>query len=255
MAGRISPVRSVVAENLRAVETAGGRRALPEDVFEAYGRYWGELLALAARPERCARLRVETSGLEYLIEARRKGPVCALGSHMANWDLLGYWIQHELPGIVMLAERRKPEPVFQLFASMRAHMGYRTLPAEGGGRELYRHLRRGGHAGLLVDRAIGAGWREAPFMGGQRRFPSAGMDLARRAGASLLPVFIRREGLGFQVRIHPELDSEADPVFEFARVLETELLAAPEQWFVLYPIHDAGSRETAGLAMRKAAAS
>lgn len=253
-AGHFSPARKVVSANLRAVEAAGGRRADAGEVFESYGRYWGELLALAARPERCAALRMEVSGLEHLIDARGRGAVCALGAHLGNWDLLGHWIARDMPNMAFMVERLRPARLFRLFENIRGSLSCSVLAAEGGGRELYRHLRGGGHAGLLADRVIGAGWRSAPLLGGTRRIPSAGMDLARRAGATLLPIFIRRHGLRFEIRIHPPLDEAEDPVIGFARALESEILAAPEQWSLLYPLHDGEATVAPALAMKKAVA-
>jgi len=255
LAGWLSPARRHVAANLRAIESAGGRPAAVGDVFESYGRYWGELLALAARPERIGRLRLETRGLEYLIDARARGPVCAVGGHLGNWDILAHWFSREIPDVAILVERLKPVRLYELFGELRGSLGCRTLAAEGGGRELYRHLRKGGNAGMVADRVIGAGWRGASILGGHRRIPSAGMDLARRAGAELLPIFIRREGIDFVIQIHPPLPENEDPVAAYARVLESELLAVPQQWCVLYPLHDAAAGIQPALAARKAVAS
>lgn len=251
----LSPSRAVVAENLRAIEGAGGCSVSPGQVYESYGRYWGELLALAARPERIERLRVETRGLEYLIDAKARGPVCAVGGHLGNWDILAHWFSQEIPDVTFLVERLKPARLYKLFTRLRGSLGCSTLAAEGGGRELYRHLREGGNVGMVADRVIGAGWRAAPILGGHRRIPSAGLDLARRAGATLLPIFIRREGIDFIIHIHPPLPENEDPVAAYAHVLESELMAAPEQWCVLYPLHDAVADAKPALAARKAVAS
>jgi len=252
--GRISPSRRMVAENLRAIEAAGGRHAEVGQVFESYGRYWGELLALAARPERADDLRLEVRGLDHLAAARERGAICALGAHMGNWDLLAHWSSREISGMSFLVERLRPPRLRELFSDIRRALGCRSMSAQGGGREMFRHLAAGGSIGMLADRVIGAGWREVMILGGRRRLPSAGMDLARRAGATLLPIFIRRLDAGFAIRIHPPLDDSEDPVLAYARVLEAELLAAPEQWCVLYPLHDAVAAEPA-LAARKAVAS
>ncbi len=255
VAGHLSSSRAVVAENLRLIAKAGGRSATPGDVFESYGRYWGELLAVAARPERIKRLHVEVRGLEYLIDARAKGSVCVLTAHLGNWELLASWLAPELPRGACMVERLKPAYLFALIERIRNSLGFPGIPAEGGGRELFRHLRKGGNVGMVADRVIGAGWRGASILGGHRRIPSAGMDLARRAGATLLPIFIRRDGIGFVIQVHPPLPEHEDPVAAFARMLESELMAAPEQWCVLYPLHDAVADVQPALAARKAVAS
>jgi KDO2-lipid IV(A) lauroyltransferase len=106
---------------------------------------------------------------------------------------------------------------------------------------LYKLWMRGGHAGLVADRVFGTGERPGPFLAGMRRFPSAGMDLARRAGAALVPVFLLREGDGYVLRVHPPLPAEEDPVPAFARALEVEVCRHPQQWCLLYPACDAAA--------------
>ena len=255
MAAWLSPARAHVAANLSAIHAAGGKLTAPGDVFESYGRYWGETLALAARPQRLKRLRFDVRGLEYLLEAQSRGPVCVLAGHTGNWDVLAHWLSREVPGIAIMVERLKPNRLYELFGRIRGALGCRTLAAEGGGRELYRHFMAGGHAALAADRVIGAGWREATILGGRRRLPSAGMDLARRAGATLLPVFILREGINFVIQVHPPLAENEDPVAGYAHALECELAEAPEQWCVLYPLHDGAVGAQPALAARKAVAS
>ncbi len=253
--GWLSPARRIVVNNLRTIGSAGGRRVVAGDVFASYGRYWGEFMALAARPLRQSKLSLDVQGLEYLIEARSRGPVCALTAHLASWDVLAHWLARELPDFVFVAERVRPERLFRLFCAMRAALGYPVIPARGGGPELSRHLCSGASTLLVVDRTLGARSREAQLLGGRRQLPSSGMDLAREAGAALLPVFLRREGLSFVVQVHPPLTASEDPVAGFARALESELTEAPEQWCVLYPLHDAAGIVEPALAARKAVAS
>ncbi len=253
--GRLSPARRTVSDNLRAIGSAGGRRAEADEVFASYGRYWGEFMALAARPERQSKLCMEVRGLEYLIEAKSRGPVCAITGHLTSWDLLSHWLSRELPDFVFVAERVRPDRLFKLFCRMRSALGYPVIPARGGGPQLSRHLREGGSTLLVADRALGARSRDAQLLGGRRRVPTGGMELAREAGATLLPVFLRREGLSFVVQVHPPLIGSEDPVLGFARALESELTEAPELWCVLYPLHDAAGSVEPALAVRKAVAS
>ncbi|MBN2170418.1 MAG: hypothetical protein JW819_03740 [Candidatus Krumholzibacteriota bacterium] len=246
LAGRLSPRRAVVAGNLAAVAAAGGRIGVSAgDVFAAYGRYWAEFLVLAARPDQLDRWPLRVEGREHLERATWRGPVCVLSAHLGNWDLLSAWLARRLPGFTVTAERLEPPRLFDLFRWMRERGGTRILPAEGPGLTLFRCLREGTAVGLMADRAFGRGvvngrgQRQAELAGGWRRFPSAGPDLARRAGASLLPVFLLREAGGYAIKIHPPLPAGADPVNAFAAALEREILARPEQWVVLYPLHDA----------------
>ncbi len=236
LAGLLSPARATVEANLR---TAGRSHATAGDLFANYGRTWGEFLALAADPPLRRRWSVRCEGLDDLREASRRSAVCLLSGHCGNWDLGAAIAAEFLPNLAVVAERLDPPALFSWFVRQRARQGVRVIPADRGGARLYRHLRRGDHVAMLVDRVFGAASRPAPFLGGTRRFPSAGIDLARRAGAALVPAFVWRESGAFVFRVHPPLPEVGDPVPAFARILEQEVTARPEQWCVLAPARDA----------------
>jgi len=245
LGGRLSPKWRVVERNLAAVREAGGAAAEPAEVFDGYGRYWAELVHLAARPSRLAGLPLRVEGAEHMDRAAAAGSVCVLSAHLGNWDILSYWLGSRLPGITILVEELKPRSLYRLFASIRERSGSRILPAEGAGPRLFRRLKRGEHAAIAADRVFGrgtqgdSGVRALPFLGGARRLPTAGLELARRAGAALLPIFLLREDYGYVIKVLPDLAGEPDPLAAYATRLEAEILARPGQWCVLYPLHDA----------------
>ncbi|MCB1162361.1 MAG: lysophospholipid acyltransferase family protein [Candidatus Krumholzibacteriia bacterium] len=246
LGGRFSPRRRVVAANLAAVAAAGGRSARPGDVFACYGRYWAELLHLGADPRRIERLerRIRVEGGEHLERALAKGGICFLTAHLGNWDLLSRWAARHIPSPAALAERLEPPALSAFFIAMRAAGGVATLHAEGSGLTLYRYLKQGGMLGVLADRVFGRGTdagvgvRAVPMLGGARRLPTAGIELARRSGATLLPIFLLRERGGYVIKVLPPLAAETDPVTAFARALGTAIADDPGQWCVLYPLHD-----------------
>lgn len=261
LAGWFSPHYRLVAANLRIIAAAGdgggrfripGRRTgdaiqieigshfthlRPSSVFAAYGRYWGEFLALAARPARLDGLAVRVEGEEHLRAAAARGPVCAFTGHIGNWDMAARLVARRLPNFAVVAEELEPPGLFHFFVKAREGAGCSVIPAERGGLRLYRYLRGGGHVGIVGDRVFGAGARAVPFLGGSRDFPAAGMDLARRAGAAIVPIFLVRDGSGYRLRIHPQLPAGEDPVASFGRVLESEILMFATQWCLLYPLH------------------
>ncbi len=259
LAAPFSTRRRIVVANLTLMNRAGAPSARPAAVFASYGRYWGELLAVAARPERLLRRRLRVEGGRHLMEAKSRGPVCVLSGHLGNWDLLAGWLARGLPGFTVAAEELRPRALFRLFVAMRESVGCAVLPADGKGLRFFRLLRAGRPIGLMADRVFGAGseggggQRAAPFLGGRRRFPSAGMDLARQAGAALLPIFLLREQGDYVIKIHPPFSGDEDPVIGYARALEEEVRTHPEQFCLLYPVHDAGEEE-AGRGWAKGAA-
>ena len=85
---------------------------------------------------------------------------------------------------------------------------------------------------------VDTGSHESSFLGGRRRLPTAGIEVARRAGAALLPVFLLRNARGYVIKVHPPLSNEGDLIAAYARVLEGEVMAHPAQWCILYPVHE-----------------
>ncbi len=241
-AARISENRRPVQARVQVGRTSSngrGKRITASDIYASYGRYWAELL-LPARPGGATDTeQFDVQGLAHLEAAEKAGPVCAVTGHLGNWDLAARWFARRLPGFAVMAEELANGRLFEAFVRLRERHGMRVIHGRSSGTALYRHLRRGGHAGLVVDRAFGHGVEAVPFLGGHRLFPSSGMRIARRAGASLLPVFLVRARGRFCLRIHPAIGPGSDPVAGFAGVLESEILAFPEQWCVLYPLHDA----------------
>lgn len=252
LGGRFSPRWRVLARNLAAVRAAGGATAGPGDVLAGYGRYWAELVHLAARPSRLAELSLRVEGAEHLDRVAEGRSVCVLSAHLGNWDILSYWLGWRLPGITILVEELRPPALYRLFASIRERSGSRILPADGAGPRLFRRLKRGEHAAIAADRVFGRGTeggggvRALPFLGGARRLPSAGLELAGRAGAALLPMFLLREDYGYVIKVYPDLSEVPDPLAAYAACLEAEILARPEQWCVLYPLHDAPGADGTG---------
>jgi KDO2-lipid IV(A) lauroyltransferase len=235
---RTEPVGPAAAS--RSLREAGPapRAIRPEEVFEHYGRYWGEFLALAAHPGLYGSMRIRVEGRERLRQAAARGPVCILTAHLGNWDLGARWAATELPRLAVIAEPLKPRALFRLFTRLRRAAGSEVFPTEGAGLRIYRHLKGGGHLAIVADRAFGSGARLVPMFDGYHALPAAGMDLAMRAGARLVPAFLLREGDGYAIRVYPALNNEPDPVQAFARILEEEITQTPEQWCVLYPLHE-----------------
>ena len=251
MAGSVSPRRAIVQWNLDAIRDRSGFRAArsrseasptarPAGVFASYGRYWGEFLVLSARPEWFDRRLRRIEGEEILQEAARRGPVCALTGHLGNWDLCARFTRRLLPRMAVVAERLEPPSLYRLFGETRERDGGRVIPADRAGRRLFRLWGEGGHAGLVADRVFGSGRRTVPFLGGRRELPSSGVDLALRAGATMVPVFLVREGGGYVLRVHPPLAIDEDPLRGFGRSLEQEIARHPEQWCLLSPACDDG---------------
>ncbi|MCG7285682.1 phosphatidylinositol mannoside acyltransferase [Cellulomonas sp. ACRRI] len=199
---------------VRQLEANLGRvrpQARPDEIrrlsllgMRSYMRYYGEAFALVGvKPEQIdARVRLVDPG--EVVGTMREGRmiVLALG-HLGNWDLAGAWATRNLGRTVTVAERLKPEALFQEFLRFRESLGLEIIPlAEGGAgggvfRELVRVARQpgGGLVPLLADRDLTARGVEVDLLGERARVAAGPAALAVSTGAPLCAATITYERL------------------------------------------------------------
>ena len=109
---------------------------------------------------------------------------------MANWDLAGAWVTTELETpFTTVAERLKPETLYDRFVAYREGLGMEVLPHSGGTAfgTLARRLRDGGLVCLVAERDLSASGVEVRFFGeadpDARRARPAGPADGRAAAA------------------------------------------------------------------------
>jgi KDO2-lipid IV(A) lauroyltransferase len=170
--------------------------------MRSYMRYYGESFALVgARPEQvAARVRVVGDDWVRAAIAENRMVVLALG-HLGNWDLAGAWATTHLGRTVTVAERLKPEALFQEFLAFREGLGLEIIPLSGGGggvfRELVRALRQptGGVVPLLADRDLTARGVEVDLFGERARVAAGPAALAVATGAPVATAVVTYERL------------------------------------------------------------
>jgi KDO2-lipid IV(A) lauroyltransferase len=153
----------------------------------------------------------EPTGLHHLTDglAAGKGVIIAL-PHLGNWDLAGAWVTTKLETpFTTVAERLKPETLYDRFVAYRESLGMEVLPHTGGSAfgTLARRLRAGGLVCLVADRDLSASGVEVKFFGDTARMPAGPAMLAQQTGALLLPVTLWYDGTPvMKGRIHPPVD-------------------------------------------------
>ncbi|MEV5919453.1 phosphatidylinositol mannoside acyltransferase [Streptomyces pseudogriseolus] len=233
----------------RVVPGAGPERLaeMSRAGMRSYLRYWMESFRLPAwSPERIADS-LSVKDLHHLTEgmAAGKGVVLAL-PHLANWDLAGAWVTTKL-GIpfTTVAERLKPETLYDRFVAYREGLGMEVLPHSGGSAfgTLARRLRDGGLVCLVADRDLSASGVEVSFFGHAARMPAGPALLAQHTGARLLPVTLwYDESPVMQGRVHPPVEvpesgtrAEKTSVMTqaLADAFATGIAEHPEDWHML----------------------
>ncbi|WP_030765670.1 MULTISPECIES: phosphatidylinositol mannoside acyltransferase [unclassified Streptomyces] len=196
----------------RVVPDAGPERLreLSQAGMRSYMRYWMESFRLPTMDPKRFSTDVEFKDEHLLREAldSGRGVVVAL-PHLANWDLAGAWaIGHMNAPFTTVAERLKPETLYDRFVAYRESLGMEVLPHSGGAAfgTLARRLRSGGLVCLVADRDLSASGVEVDFFGSTARMPAGPALLAQQTGAVLLPATLHYgDTPKMYGRIHPEV--------------------------------------------------
>lgn len=174
-----------------------GLRALSRDGMRSYFRYWCDSFRLPdwTAERLAATVRAEGDGPVRAALASGRGVVMFLG-HLGNWDHAGAWSTGHLAPVTTVAERLKPEEVYDAFVAFRERLGMEILPLTGRNDvypTLLARLRSGGFVPLLADRDLTARGVEVDLLGERARVAAGPASLAVDSGAALFPVTIRYE--------------------------------------------------------------
>ncbi|MEE1771044.1 phosphatidylinositol mannoside acyltransferase [Streptomyces sp. JV185] len=180
--------------------------------MRSYMRYWMESFRLPTwSPERI-RTSIEVTDAQRLTDGldTGRGVILAL-PHLANWDLAGAWVTTDLEvPFTTVAERLRPETLYDRFVAYREGLGMEVLPHSGGAAfgTLARRLRAGGLVCLVADRDLSASGVEVEFFGDTARMPAGPALLAQQTGALLLPVTLGYDDTPvMKARIHPPVET------------------------------------------------
>ena len=240
-------------KNLRRVVGPGMSElrmdTLVGDALRSYSRYWLETFRLETMDHAAivASFEANQTGKEHLDAglARGKGVVLAL-PHSGNWDASGLWlVQHSGP-FTTVAERVKPESVFERFVAYRRSIGMEVIALTGGERSpvdvLSERLRQNRVVCLLADRDLSRQGIEVDFFGEPTRMPAGPALLAARTGATLHAVhshFVGPDGWGHSIGPPIELpggrlrDQVQAGTQAMADRFATEIARYPADWHML----------------------
>lgn len=239
-------------QNLAAVRpelSATELEDLTHAAVRSYLRYWCEAFRLPAWPADDLVRRTRVIGEERLRDAYAAGDgVVVPLPHMANWDWAGAWATATGMPLMTVAERVRPERLFDEFVAYRTGLGMEILPLTGDDatfRRLVEWVSGGGLACLLADRDLSRGGVEVQLCGHRARMPRGPAVLALRTGAPLLPATLRYpveeagEPGDMEITIHPEVpaDRSAGGVARMmqgvADVFTEAIRAHPQDWHMM----------------------
>lgn len=243
-----------LAANLRRVVGPD----LPEDQFQvlvrdglrSYARYWCEAFRLPSQSRAQLVDGFVLENKELLLDAHTAGTGAVVGiGHCGNWDAAGAWLALHTP-VVTVAERLKPEGVYEQFLDYRRRLGLEILPHRGGARasiDVMADRIRGGAAivPLVADRDLSSRGVPVTFFGEPTRMPPGPAMLAIRTGAPLFVCdlwYTPRRPVG-RVRGPfplPDGDDMGERIAKTTQLIADELARGiaerPADWHMLQPL-------------------
>ena len=227
----------------RVVGAAGGGADLDELVraaMRSYARYWCEVFRLPVTSRERVVGGMRTVGEERFraAVAGPTGTVVAL-PHSGNWDHAGAWCTATGVPFTTVAERLRPESLYERFLAFRQGLGMEVLPLTGGPRPPYEvlaeRLRDGRTLCLMADRDLSVRGVDVQLFGATARLPAGPAALALATGSVLLPVSLSFTADGWRCVFHPEVPHTDVPTMTqaLADAFATGIAEHPQDWHML----------------------
>jgi lauroyl/myristoyl acyltransferase len=216
---------------------------LTKAAMRSYARYWCEAFRLPSMSRQRLIDGTTTVGEPLLREsaASPRGTILVL-PHTGNWDAAGAWCGLTGAPFTTVAERLKPDSLFDQFVAFRQSLGMEVLPLTGGERPpfdvLAERLEAGGMICLLADRDLTPRGIDVEFFGATARMPAGPARLALDTGADLIPTTLSFTPGGWEIHFHPyvgrsDLDTMTQDV---ARAFELGIRNHPADWHMLQKV-------------------
>ena len=215
--------------------------------ISSYFRYWCDTFRFPGWSHEKIINTVKVTN-EHLLKdpvAARTGVIVAL-PHSGNWDHAGaYFCAQGIP-LVTVAERLKPEILFQKFLRYREAMGMEVLALDSNTLPtLSERLNEGKLIALVADRDFSKNGVEVDFFSKKAKMPIGPAVLSLRTGAPLITAQVSYNPNGIQIdflgplipRIQGSLEERAkDLVQQCADNFEIGISKHPEDWHMLQRI-------------------
>lgn len=226
-------------------------RRLVRDAMRSYARYWLEAFRLpriATDEVLLNRYSAGVEGLEHLEAALAKGKGVVLTlPHSGNWDFAGLFLTRNYGSFTTVAERVKPEVLFDAFVDYRESLGFEVVPLTGGPVAPFMRLKEvleaGGIVCLMGERDFSGRGVPVTFFGEETTFPVGPAKLAMDTGAELLVAHswftdgVRGQG-GWGLKVDPPIavDTLEKTTQRVADHFAANIAAHPADWHMLQPL-------------------
>ncbi|MFG1770007.1 phosphatidylinositol mannoside acyltransferase [Nocardia salmonicida] len=224
---------------------------VPDDLMRAsmrsYARYWREAFRLPSMDH--TEIDYYVGGLENVDAALEQGRGLILVlPHSGNWDMAGVWLVQHYDNFTTVAERLKPESLFERFVAYRESLGFEVFPLTGGEQPpfaaLAERLRQNRIVCLMGERDLTGKGVPVDFLGERTWMPGGAAKLAIETGAALVPVHgwftVDEDGTeGWGLKAEPALDVSggvAAATQALADRFAANIAEHPADWHMLQPL-------------------
>lgn len=230
----------------RVVGPENVTRELVRASMRSYMRYWMEAFRLPAihtDPGLQERLLAGLEGRDHL-EASLASPVGTILAlpHTGNWDMAGVMLVGMNGQFTTVAERLKPERLFEAFVDYRESLGFEVIALTGGQAPPFQRLKEvldgGGVVALLAERDLTRTGVTVDFFGEETNMAAGPALLAAATGANLHVVHCwypedQPEGWGFSVSAPIEVTDVGETTQRLADGFAVNIAAHPADWHML----------------------
>ncbi len=209
-------------------------------------RYWCDTFRFPDWPLARTVQTVKVENEHLLLDAIAAGTgVIVSLPHAGNWDHAGAYFCSKGIKLVTVAERLKPDALFQRFLEYRQQMGMEVLPVDGRViATLAKRLREGQLIALVADRDLSKSGISVNFFGAPARMPAGPAVLALNTGAPLITAFVSYTENGILIHFEPVAiprvgsheEKVATVVQNCALDFEKGIASHPEDWHMLQRI-------------------
>jgi KDO2-lipid IV(A) lauroyltransferase len=227
-------------------------RPLSLRTMKSYMRYYCETFMLPRWTDEQLLGRVRAENSEPVLAAMKSGGVVLSLPHLANWDWAGAWAARYFGSLCTVAERLRPEGVFQKFLKTRQDRGITLMPltGDGGTYEFLReHVNQGRLVALLGDRDVAKSGMSNEFFGHRASLPIGAALLALDTGRPLFTCAPWYDGENLVISFDTEVIIDRTPVLgrerlrraqeitkQIASNFEVHIKSHPDNWHQLQPI-------------------
>lgn len=209
-------VRQLRANLARVIPQArqGELDEVTREGVRRYMRYWSEAFLLPSwSPQRLRDEFVLDEGIDRLDAAVAAGSGAVMvASHSGNWDLAAAWACDRYGGLTTVAERLRPEGLFDKFVAYRESLGMEVLAHgdEGTLATLAQRLREGKLVCLVADRDLSGSGVHVDFFGETASMPAGPAMLSLLTGAPTMPVILWHDADRLRGRVDEALPMPVD---------------------------------------------